>query len=56
MSLAALILASTTAVVNYASEGDVIVLTKQNFDTFVTENPVSLIQFHTSWCGKCKVW
>ena len=42
------------AATDYAMEGDVFALTNDNFDAFLKEHPVSMVQFHTPWCSKCK--
>ncbi|KAJ2999736.1 protein disulfide-isomerase precursor [Globomyces sp. JEL0801] len=33
---------------------DVVVLTDATFPAFLTENPLSLIEFYAPWCGHCK--
>ncbi|KAJ3316022.1 protein disulfide-isomerase precursor [Boothiomyces sp. JEL0838] len=35
-------------------QSDVVVLTDTNFKSFLTENPLSLIEFYAPWCGHCK--
>lgn len=35
-------------------ESDVVHLTTENFDSFMTENPSVLVMFYAPWCGHCK--
>ena len=35
-------------------ESDVVHLTTETFDSFITENPSVLVMFYAPWCGHCK--
>lgn len=49
----AIILACAVAVVR-AEDEKVVTLTSKNFDEFLKNTPLSLIEFYAPWCGHCK--
>ena len=38
----------------YPEEDDVVVLDPSNFDAFIAEKPLALVEFYAPWCGHCK--
>ena len=43
-----------TAGLCYPEEDDVVVLDPSNFDAFIAEKPLALVEFYAPWCGHCK--
>jgi len=50
----ALALVSVASAATYPEEDDVVVLSPANFDSFISEHPISLVEFYAPWCGHCK--
>lgn len=40
--------------INIVKSSDVIVLTTNDFDQQISENPLILVEFYAPWCGHCK--
>ncbi|KRZ77654.1 putative protein disulfide-isomerase A4 [Trichinella papuae] len=38
----------------FSEENNVVVLTNDNYDQFLQENSIALIEFYAHWCGHCK--
>ncbi|XP_015913469.2 protein disulfide-isomerase A4 [Parasteatoda tepidariorum] len=41
-------------IIKTAVEGDVLILTKENFDIQVSSKDIMLVEFYAPWCGHCK--
>ncbi len=51
MKLTSLLAAALSATVAIAQVAE---LTADDFDTFLEENPVTMVMFYAPWCGHCK--
>merc|ERR1719334_1935755 len=38
----------------FPEENDVVVLGDDDFDAFLEEHPMALVEFYAPWCGHCK--
>ena len=52
-SLAILALAGAAAAA-WPEEDNVVVLDDKNFDQFLKETPLTIVEFYAPWCGHCK--
>ena len=52
-SLAILALAGAAAAA-WPEEDSVVVLDDKNFDQFLKETPLTIVEFYAPWCGHCK--
>jgi protein disulfide-isomerase A1 len=53
-ALAIVIVALFAVVVSAAVDEKVVTLTSANFEQFVKDTPLALIEFYAPWCGHCK--
>eukprot|EP00049_Salpingoeca_infusionum_P007732 m.125544 g.125544 ORF g.125544 m.125544 type:complete len:477 (+) comp13804_c0_seq1:67-1497(+) len=49
-----LVLATVALVAVNVSASDVVTLTESNFDSFLKDKPLALVEFYAPWCGHCK--
>ena len=54
MSRLAALLAVYAAVAAFPEEENVVVLSADNFDPFIKQSPLALVEFYAPWCGHCK--
>ncbi|CAD5221012.1 unnamed protein product [Bursaphelenchus xylophilus] len=54
LSLCLLFLVFAHGSSEYLKDGDVYVLSENDFDDFLKENPTTLVKFYAPWCGHCK--
>uniref|UniRef100_A0AC35U9B3 Protein disulfide-isomerase n=1 Tax=Rhabditophanes sp. KR3021 TaxID=114890 RepID=A0AC35U9B3_9BILA len=49
-----LLVAAVASALDVDKEDGVVVLTEANFDDFIKENPLVLVEFYATFCGHCK--
>ena len=54
-SLLVLALATRAAAAAFPEEEDVVVLDTNNFDAFISTNPLALVEFYAPWCADTRL-
>lgn len=45
-----------TLIIVSLAEGDVVVLTDENFEQYLKSSPIMMVKFFAPWCGHCKTF